>query len=356
MLRFPLAAAFAAVAGFAAAAPKVATDIAPVHALAARVMQGVGEPALILPPGASPHGYALRPSEARAVQEADLVFWIGPELSPWLEGPVQALGARATTVELAEVPGAVLLAPRTDPTFEPHEHGADGAHGHGDDHDHEEAAAKHAHGHDHDHDHDHGHAAEAGAAHGDDAHDAHDDHAHGDHAHGAVDPHLWLDPENARVWLDAMAAALAAADPANAATYAANAAAGRAELDALKAEIAATLAPVRGRGFVVFHDGYQYFERRFGVTAAGAVTVSDAAAPSAARVAQIRARLEELGAGCIFAEPQFPDRVVRAIADGTGARVGVIDPLGATLTPGPALYADLLRGVAASLRGCLAAS
>jgi zinc transport system substrate-binding protein len=363
MIRTGLAAALILSAGAAAAAPKVVADIAPVHSLVARVMQGVGEPGLILPPGASPHGYALRPSEAQRLQEAELVFWIGPELTPWLDGPIDALAGKATAVSLRAAPGVTLLPVREGATFEAHEHDhGDEAEAHdhaaeaeaaGHDHDHAAEAKAGAHDHDHAaeakapaHDHDHDHAAEAkAAAHG---------HDHDDHAHGVTDEHLWLDPQNAKVWLSAVAAALSEADPANAAAYFANAKAGKAELDALSAELDRMLAPVRGRGFVVFHDAYQYFEARFGAPAAGSITVSDAATPSAARVAEIRALLKEIGAGCVFAEPQFPARIVATVAEGTGARTGVLDPLGASLTPGPGLYGEVLRGMAASLVACLA--
>jgi len=312
----PAAAMMLALSGTAMAAPQVATDIAPVHALAARVMAGVGAPSLIVPPGASPHGYALRPSEAAALERADVVFWVGAALTPWLEGAIDALAGDAAAVELRDAPGVALLPLREGATFAPHEHGGE------DDHD---------------------HAAEAAAADHDHAHD-----------HAVFIDHNGLDTENAKAWLNVMAEALSAADPANAAIYAANASAGRAELDALSAEIAATLAPVQGRPFVVFHDAYQYFEARFGVPAAGAVTLSDATAPSAARVAEIRAVMERLGAACVFAEPQFSTGVVDVIAEGTGARVGVLDPLGAALPPGPALYADLLRGLAGAMADCLA--
>jgi len=325
----PAAAMMLALSGTAMAAPQVATDIAPVHALAARVMAGVGAPSLIVPPGASPHGYALRPSEAAALERADVVFWVGAALTPWLEGAIDALAGDAAAVELRDAPGVALLPLREGATFAPHEHGGE------DDHDQAAEAAAVEHGHEH--------AAEAAAHGGDHAHD-----------HAGYDEHLWLDPENAKAWLNVMAEALSAADPANAAIYAANASAGRAELDALSAEIAATLAPVQGRPFVVFHDAYQYFEARFGVPAAGAVTLSDATAPSAARVAEIRAVMERLGAACVFAEPQFSTGVVDVIAEGTGARVGVLDPLGAALPPGPALYADLLRGLAGAMADCLA--
>ena len=314
-------------AGAAGAAPRVATDIAPVHALASRVMQGVATPSLILPPGASPHAYALRPSEAAALAEADVVFWVGEALTPWLERAIDALAAQAVVVALAEVEGLTLLPLREDARFEAHEH------------DHAAAGA-------HDHGRGHGHS------HGHDAHAAHD-HDH-DHDHGAFDPHLWLDPVNAAAWLDAMAAALAQADPANAAAYAANAAAGLAELDALTQEVAARVAPARGKGFVVFHDAYQYFESRFGLPAAGAIALGDAREPSARRVAEVRDRIRGADVACVFAEPQFSPALVATLVEQTPARAAVLDPLGAGLEPGAALYPRLMRDMADAFAGCLA--
>jgi zinc transport system substrate-binding protein len=318
----------------AADVPRVAADIAPVHSLVAQVMGDLGEPALIVRPGASPHGYALRPSEAAAVQEADLVVWIGPRLAPWLDESMATLAPDAARLTLMEVPGTVLLETRAGATFERHSHAHD-AHDH--DHDDHDDHDDHAHDHDHDdhaHDHDHDHA--------------HDDHAHD---HGLVDAHLWLDPENAQIWLDAIAGALAAADPDNAATYAANAAAARERLDALTVELAAQTAPLADLPFIVFHDAYQYFENRFGLQAAGAISLSDATDPSAARVAELRDRVAELGAACVLAEPQFDPGIVAAIADGDTA-TGVIDPLGTAHDPGPDLYAAVLRDLAAGLAAC----
>lgn len=325
MRMLALAAAMALGGWAAAAAPRVVADIAPVHALAARVMQGVGAPTLIAPPGASPHDYALRPSEAAALARADVVFWVGEALTPWLPGAIAALAPEAASIALRDAPGVTLLPLRHGADFAPHDHGD---------------AAR-------------GDAAHGDEGHGDEGHDAARDHAD-DRDHAGLDEHLWLDPENAKAWLGAMAAALSAADPANAARYAANAEAGRAELGALSAAIAATLRPAQGRPFVVFHDAYQYFENRFGVPAAGAVTLGDAAPPSAARVAQVRAIVARLGATCVFAEPQFAAGVVDAVAEGTGARVAVLDPLGAALAPGATLYPDLLRGLAGALADCLA--
>jgi zinc transport system substrate-binding protein len=304
--------------------PAVAADIAPVQGLVARVMQGVGTPELVIQHGASPHQYSLRPSEAAALENADIVFWVGESLTPWMDDTVQTLAGDATVVELLEVPGTVTLPFREGATFEAHDHGHED---HGDDHAHE-----------HDHD-DH----------------AHDDHAHDDHGHSheGVDPHAWLDPENAKLWLDAIAAELSAADPANAATYAANAAAGRAEIDAASAEAAASVAPLKDSGFVVFHDAYQYFEARFGLSAAGAISLSDASEPSPARVAEIQGAVADLGVACVFSEPQFNAGLVATVMDGSPAKTAVLDPLGTTIEPGPDFYPALIRQLSTSMADCL---
>lgn len=380
-----------------AEAPSVAVDIAPVHSLVARVMDGVGAPSLIVQPGASPHEYSLRPSEAAALQDADLVFWIGEDLTPWMEDAVETLATDATVTTLLESDGIKLLDFREGALFEAHEHGdhddeehaahddhddhddhgheevkADAHdhdhddHGHEEvkaddhdhDHDHEEVKAE---GHDHDHD-DHGHE-EASAEghddhdHGDEDHAAHDDHDdHDDHAghdHGEHDPHAWLSPANASTWLNVIAAQLSAADPDNAGTYFANAAAARAEMEALSAEVATTLAPVRGGSFIVFHDAYQYFESDFDFPASGAISIGDASDPSPARIAEIQGRITEEGIDCVLAEPQFNPGLVATVLDGTEAGTGVIDPLGAALEPGAALYPQLIRNMANTLAECL---
>ena len=334
----------------AAAAPRVAADIPAVHSLAARVMAGVGTPDLILPPGASPHGYAMRPSEAARLQDAQVVVWVGEELTPWLARAVETIAVDATSLQLLDVPGVTLLQFREGATFEAHDHAHEAEH----DHDH---AAEHAHDHDHAAEAEHDHSAEAEHDHAaEQAHDhAHDEeHAH-DHAHEGVDPHAWLDPVNAKVWLDAIAGALSSADPANAATYFQNAAAGKAELDALIAEIQADLTPLQGAGFVVFHDAYHYFEARFGIEATGAIALSDAAPPSPARVAEIRDAIRGMDATCVFREPQFEPALVETVIEGTDARVGQLDPVGATLQPGPDLYPTLLRNLRDELVACLGA-
>ncbi|MCA0928260.1 zinc ABC transporter substrate-binding protein [Ruegeria profundi] len=337
--------------------PNVAADIAPVHSLVARVMEGVGTPDLIVPPGASPHEHNLRPSEAAALQEADLVFWIGEDLTPWLEGAVETLSEGATVTTLLESDGTVLLDFRENALFEAHDHGDQDDHGHDDehghdDHDHDEHAEANGHddhGHDEEHAHDDAHEEHAGH----DDHDDHADHGHEGHAHGEHDPHAWLSPANAENWLNVIAAQLSAADPDNAGAYFANAAAARKEMAALSAEVAQTLEPVRGGSFIVFHDAYQYFENAFDFPASGAISVSDATDPSPARIAEIQARIKEEGVNCVMAEPQFDPGIVATVLDGTEANTGVMDPLGSDLEPGAALYPQMIRNLAKTLADCL---
>ncbi|MBE3637917.1 zinc ABC transporter substrate-binding protein [Mangrovicoccus algicola] len=300
--------------------PHVVTDIPPVHGLVARVMQGLGTPDLVIPPGSSPHGYALRPSEAAGLARAGLVVWVGESLTPWLEQPLDRLAGDAAHLELMAVPGTHLLEFREGATFEPHSHEGEG-------------------GHDHDHDH---------------AHDDHDhDHAEHDHHHEGADPHAWLDPQNGALWLDAIAAELSRLDPEHAAEYAANAAAGREEIATAAAEAQARLTPVQGRPFVVFHDAYHYFEAAFGLEAAGAISMGDASDPGPARVEEVRDLVRETGAVCAFSEPEFSDRLVDTVIEGSAANKAHLDPLGADLETGPGFYPALIGSLAAAMAGCL---
>lgn len=313
--------------------PNVAVDIAPVHSLVARVMQGVGTPTLLLPPGASPHEYSLRPSEAEALQDADIVVWMGEDLAPWMEGAITTLTEDARVLTLLEADETMLLDFREGALFEEH--------GHEEEHD-EAEHANDEHNHEDEHDHD---------DHAEDAHDhGEDDHAH---AHGAYDSHAWLSPTNAATWLNLIAAELSSADPENAGAYFKNAAAGQAELEALNAQVNATLEPVRGGSFIVFHDGYQYFEADYDFAASGAISLSDATDPSPARIAEIQARVREEGIDCVLTEPQFNPGIVAIVLEGTQANTGVSDPLGSDLEPGPALYPQLIRNLATTLADCM---
>ncbi|MEM9779086.1 MAG: zinc ABC transporter substrate-binding protein [Pseudomonadota bacterium] len=351
-------------AGTAAAdVPNVAVDISPVHSLVARVMDGIGEPSLIVQHGASPHGYSLRPSEAAALQDADLVFWIGEDLTPWMEDDLETLAEGAAVTTLLDADGTNLLDFREGALFEAHDHSDHDDHGHeehaeGEAHDHDE----HAEAKDHDHD-DHGEEEHSEHDdHGEEEHAGHDDHGeeehaghddHDDHAHGDHDPHAWLSPKNASTWLNIIAAQLSAADPENAGAYFANAAAARADMEALATEVSAILEPVRGGSFIVFHDAYQYFETDFDFPASGAISLGDASDPSPARIAEIQGRIRDEGVDCVLAEPQFNPGIIAAVLDGTEANTSVIDPLGAALEPGADLYPQLIRSMAATLAECL---
>lgn len=290
-------------------APRVVADIAPVHSIVARVMDGAGAPELLLPPGASPHAYALRPSEAAALEAAEIVFWIGPAYTPWLGDAVENLATDARRVPLQEAEGITLLSVRDGGPFDAH------------DHDHDEAEAEH----------------------------------HHDTPSGTIDGHLWLDPLNATAIAATAASVLAGADPENAALYRKNAAAFADEMETLAEEVAARLAPVRDRPFLVFHDAYQYFESRFDLPAAGSIALHDSDQPGPARMAGIRARVRDEGVVCAFAEPQFDPALLETALEGTGARRARLDPIGSGLEPGPALYPALIHALAEELATCLAA-
>lgn len=333
------------------AAPDVVVSIKPIHSLVAAVMQGVGEPKLIVDGAASPHTFSMKPSNARAVEGADVVFWIGPNLEAFLDKPLDALAGKATVVALGDVAGIEKLPFREGGPFEAHDHGDE-------DHDHDHGAETHAdHGHA-DHAHDHG-AEKPGeqAAQADHDHKGHEHaaepHADHDHDHGGFDAHLWLDPDNAKAMAKAIEAQLVAADPANVAIYTKNTVALLKRIDTMNGDIAKTLAPVKDKPFIVFHDAYQYFEHHYGVKVAGSITVSPETAPGAERLKEIQTKITGLGATCVFAEPQFTPKLINVVTEGTKAKSGVLDPEGATLKAGPDLYFQLMTGIAASLSDCL---
>ncbi|MGK6315908.1 zinc ABC transporter substrate-binding protein ZnuA [Neorhizobium sp. DT-125] len=303
-------------AGAASAAPDVVVSIKPIHSLVASIMKGVSEPKLIVEGAASPHTFSLKPSNAAAIESANIVFWVGPGMEAFLEKPLEALGSKATVVELEDAPGLEKLPFREGGAFEAHDHG---------DHEHE-----HAEGEEH----------------------AHEGHEH-EHEHGAFDTHLWLDPLNAKAIAAEIEKTLVSADPANASTYQANAAALMQKIDALDTELKAIVEPVKDKPFIVFHDAYQYFEKRYGVTVAGSITVSPETMPGADRISQIHKKVTEIGATCVFAEPQFEPKLVAVVTEGTPARSGTLDPEAATLKEGPDLYFELMRGLASSMKNCL---
>lgn len=323
-----------------AEAPRVVATIKPIHSLVSAVMGDLGTPDLIVRGSASPHTYSLRPSDASALERADLVFWTGHGMELFLEDALDSLAGDATVVELADSSGIELLPIREGGVFDAHLHEeGEGAGGH-DEHDHD-APDDHAPDHDAEHAHD-----ETGPDHD----------AHGPDHDGEMDMHYWLDPVNAMHMIEQIALTLGDADPDNASAYQANAGAAVAELQALVDELRDQLDPARGTPFIVFHDAYQYFERRFELSIAGSITVTPDTSPGAARVAEIRARIAEAGAACVFAEPQFEPAIVATIIEGTAARSGVLDPEGGSLEEGPGLYPALIRNLATAVADCLTAT
>ncbi|AOZ70013.1 zinc ABC transporter substrate-binding protein [Rhodobacter xanthinilyticus] len=289
----------------AAEVPRVVTDLPAVQSLAAQVMGDLGTPEILLAQGADAHHYQMKPSQAAALQDAGLILWVGPEMTPWLERARAAMAPEAPSLALLDAEGTFRR------SF------AAGAH-------------------------DHDHEAEAEAA-GED-----------DHDHEGVDPHAWLDPQNGQVWLGLIAAELGRLDPENAATYAANAAAAQARLADLDAALTAELAPVAGKPFVTFHEAYGYFADHYGLAAAGSIALGDATEPGAAHLAELQAEMAKDGIVCAFPEGQHDPRQLAQLVEGTGVRIGdALDPSGSTLPYGPGLYEALLRGLGASISACL---
>ena len=341
----------------------VVTSIKPVHSLVSAVMEGVGTPHLIVEGAASPHTYALKPSQAGKLQDADIVFWIGNTLEAFLEKPIDGIATRAKSVALVEAHGLNQIKFREGGAFDAHDHAHDDhdEHGHDDHDEHKHDEHKHdEHGHDeHGHD-EHKHDEHGHDEHGHDDHDehkhdehGHDEHWHDEHGHNEFDPHVWLDPVNAKAIVHEIEEALSEVDPTNAAAYAANADALMVKLDALVAEVQVELDPVRGRGFIVFHDAYQHFERRFGMSAVGSITVSPEVLPGAERIGELQDKVRSLDASCVFSEPQFEPKLVSTVTENTDAGTGVLDPLGASIKDGPGLYFTLIRNMPSALKGCL---
>ena len=311
---------------------KVVTSIKPIHSLASYLMDGVGKPDLIVDGYASPHGFALKPSHAKMLQEANLIFWVGEGLENFLEKPLKSIAKNAEKIELMEIKGLTKLKFRERNIFDGH-----------DDHGHDEDGHKED-GHD-----DHGHEEDG---HKEDDHDdhGHDEDGHEGHAHGEYDPHIWLDPENAKVILNEMVEHLIENDAKNASAYKSNLNKALKDIDVLLKSVKSEL----NKDFksIVFHDAYQYFEERFNVTVLGAFTVNTDVMPGAEQLSEIREIIEHDKVSCIFSEPQFNPDIINAVAKDMNISTGVLDPLGATLEPGKGLYFDLIRNMSKSFKGC----
>tara|TARA_A100001011_G_scaffold189787_1_gene198274 strand:+ start:453 stop:1427 length:975 start_codon:yes stop_codon:yes gene_type:complete len=297
---------------------KVVASIKPIHSLASYLMDGIAKPDLIVDGYSSPHGFALKPSHAKMLQNADIIFWVGEDLENFLVKPLNSIAKKAEKIELMEIKGLEKLKFRERNFFDGHE-------GHDE------------HGHDED-----GHKE-----------DDHDEHGHDEqegHAHGEYDPHIWLDPENAKVILNEMVEHLIENDEKNASTYKKNLKKAQKDLDKLLKKVKSDL----NKDFksIVFHDAYQYFEKRFDVNVLGAFTVNTDVMPGAERLAEIREIIEHDKVSCIFSEPQFNPDIINAVAKDMDIQTGVLDPLGATLDPGKDLYFDLIKNMSKSFKGC----
>jgi zinc transport system substrate-binding protein len=292
----------------------------PIHSLVASVMAGIGTPELLVSGSASPHAYSMKPSDAQKVNKADVFFRVSEGLEPFTAKVIASLPKSIRIVTLAEAPGLNLLERREGGTFEPHQHAEQKNRGHSHAHRNEKKVRQMP------------------------------------HDSRAYDAHIWLDPDNAIAMVRHVADVLAAVAPERASRIKANADAEIARITNLSRELERELKPVAGKPFAVYHDAYQYLEKRFGLNAVGSVTVSPDVPPSGKRLQDLRRRITALGALCVFAEPHFEPRVTNAVTEGTKARSGTLDPEGVTLPPGPDLYHVLMRNLAGNLKECLAAS
>jgi zinc transport system substrate-binding protein len=291
---------------------RVVASIKPIHSLVAGVMEGAGEPRLLIDSGASPHIYSLKPSDARALQNVQVFFWVGEDLETFLIKPVSSLPKTARVIKLAEAPGVILLRSRESALWEGHVHTGDGR-------------------------------SESDV-------NEQDHHA----AHGGADMHIWLDIDNASAIIEAIAAALVEADPSRGGLYRSNAEHTQAQLQNLDQELRSELTPIASRPYIVFHDAYHYLERRYGLTPVGSITGNPERQPSAQRVAAVRKRIIESNAVCIFSEPQFEPALVKSLIEGTSTRIGVLDAEGGIgVPPGPQAYFTIMQDIGKALKGCL---
>jgi zinc transport system substrate-binding protein len=290
----------------AAETPKVLTDIAPIQSIAQMVLGDLGTADLLVPVGASPHDFSFRPSEATALSQADLVIWMGADLTPWLADPIAALAPEADKLALLETAGWTPIPTREDALFGPVQSQ-------------------------------------------DDSHD-HDEHGHD---HGETNPHAWLDPEIAGIWLGVIATRMADLDPENADIYRENAKQAQADLAAMTLELQTDLAGLNGIGYLVPHDAYAYFENRFDLPAAGAIAMGDASKPGPLRIAQLRDAMSDRDIRCVLTDLQTSPDWALLVTEGTQATIAQINDLGIGLEPGVGYYPALIRQIADTLTECL---
>ncbi|MBI0168464.1 zinc ABC transporter substrate-binding protein [Bartonella sp. M0280] len=285
----------------ASSVPQVVVSIKPLHSLVSAVMGKLGTPALIVKQAGSEHGYALKPSDAKILSKADIIFIATPDMELFLVKPIENLGVKDRMIALSSAPGVELLPIREGGLFE-----------------------------------DHG-----------------DEHHHGGDAAHAMDFHFWLDPENARKVVAYVADVLAKKDPDHAEIYHNNANAYDKVIVETEQNIKQSVAPVSDENFIVFHDAYQYFEHRFGLHAIGSVALDPERQPGAQRISAIKNTILQQKAVCVFAEPQYPNKLVDIVIESTPAKVGMLDPLGQSLPEGAGLYPELIANLADNLVNCL---
>ncbi|MEL0106660.1 MAG: zinc ABC transporter substrate-binding protein [Rhodospirillaceae bacterium] len=312
--------------------PSVVASIKPIHSLVSNVMSGIGKPGIIIAGGASPHTFSMRPSKAKLLSKADIVFWVGDEMETFLIKPLNTLNKKAAIVPLSKAPGVRLLKARLGGMWEEHLHeeGRHDSHGHD----------SHGHGgHVHDHD-------------KNDQKNSHDKHK-GEDSHGEFNMHVWLGRANAIAMVRTVVKTLSKKDKTNASRYKKNGERTIERINKAYSSINQDLAPVKKVPFLVFHDAYPYFEKDTGLTAVGSISTQTARKPGAKRLYEIRRKIVSLGVKCIFAEPQFEPKLIKAITEGTNAKTGILDPLGAALKTGPEAYFQLIENLSKNLKTCL---
>lgn len=287
-------------------APKVAVTIKPIHALVSGIMQGIGEPQLLLPDGASPHTFQLKPSTLKQLQQAELIIWVGPELELFMVKPLEQFHPRFGILTLMTVPHLQILNQRNEREW--------------------------AHDHDHAKEHDH-----------DDSH----------HSHDGQDPHIWLSTDNAKIMVDNIAAILSQHDPDNAKRYQANAKNLKGKINAVKSTLTTQLSPVQAKPFMVYHDGYQYFEKEFHLDAVGTMMINPHLPLSAHGLNEIKQLIKDNHVKCVFRETEFNDTMTRQYLSGIGVNVEELDPLGARIPQGPEAYEKILIQLGDTLSSCL---
>ena len=312
---------------------KVVTTIKPLHSLISNVMDGVGEPSLIIEGSTSPHSFVLKPSHAKMIEAADIIFWIGEDIETFMEKPLDSIAKNAKKISFMELNSIDKLKFRESNIFDHDDHDD---HGHGEEKDHDD----HGHGEEKDHD-DHGHGEEKD----------HDDHSgHEGHHHGEYDAHIWLDPENAKEMLHEIAHELSDLDPQNADKYNKNADNTILAIDEMISNLSKNIN--NNAKFIVFHDAYQYFEKRFGVSTAGALTLNTDVLPGAKQISDIQEVIVEQNIQCIFSEPQFNPKIIETIAEDTGIKTGVLDPLGSIFDANKQQYFKLIQDLGDKLKDC----